>query len=826
MDRILRIYIPRGASVCGLITAILVFSIFCGCGGGSAHSDVSFGTSPSGSSSSVATIGLTTITPSSGPTTGGTSVTITGTNFPTGSALTVTFGGTAATSVVINDSTTATVTTPVHAAGAVDVNVSLSSGGTATLTSGFTFFTPGAPLTITTTSLPAVLHGTSYSQQIQVVGGASIGQSFSITSGTLPAGLTMSPTTGLISGTPTSPGASIFTVSVTDSTGTTSKSLSINVLNTLAITTPSPLPDAIVNGTYSQQLTIAANSSASQQTWAITSGALPAGLTLSATTGLISGVPTVTGPSAFTVTVMDALQTASASFTMSVNNPLVIPGAIQNQAYSFTPPAIAGAGATWTGSVPAGLSVNASDGTISGTPTSFGTFNVTLTAASGSTTNSVTGFMIISAAIPVVGNTGNAYADEGGTVDALATPISACGHLAAHKSYVLTTNISGGTFGPGGCIILDGPGVKFDLQGFTVNGPIYINADASGTVIFNGTVTCNNDDTNGGNTGCVNLLSSNVPTAQMRVHHLTVHNSGGSGATAGAGCPATPSGCGARSIHIDWEAPSGPPTVAIRVYNITSTVSNQPNVVRSHNINVTGPHLIVEEAYNDLTCNVDAEACQGQVCFGEASCYQHGNKITMPFNTTGETARGLVFDEVSGGEIWNNTVATQNNRGVRIRDSAFAHIHDNVFNNIQTSSVATAAIHLADPDFGTDDLNAVIERNTFQIDDGKGIFIRNGIDTNVLNNTITCVNTCSGLFGVARQPIASACPAGTVRPGVICDGSTYETIISFNSNPTATVLPSPQIRVEVGAVANVCKSGTAAALGVPGGTINNSSSCP
>ena len=66
---------------------------------------------------------VSSVSPNSGPTAGGTAVTITGTNFAAGA--TVTFGGTAATNVVVVSSTTITATTPAAAAGAVTVTVTV-----------------------------------------------------------------------------------------------------------------------------------------------------------------------------------------------------------------------------------------------------------------------------------------------------------------------------------------------------------------------------------------------------------------------------------------------------------------------------------------------------------------------------------------------------------------------------------------------------------------------------------------------------------------------------------------------------------------------------
>jgi len=80
---------------------------------------------------------VTAISPTSGSTSGGTSVTITGTNF--GSGATVSIGGTAATSVTVVSSTSITATTPAHTAGTVDVVVTNTDSQNGTLSNGFTY---------------------------------------------------------------------------------------------------------------------------------------------------------------------------------------------------------------------------------------------------------------------------------------------------------------------------------------------------------------------------------------------------------------------------------------------------------------------------------------------------------------------------------------------------------------------------------------------------------------------------------------------------------------------------------------------------------------
>ena len=176
-------------------------------------------------------------------------------------------------------------------------------------------------LQFSTSSLPAGQVGSSYSTMVQATGGTTP-YHWSISSGSLPAGLTLSATTGTISGTPTASGSSTFTVKVTDSTSptaqTATKSLTITVASapvSVQITTSS-LPSGQVAVSYSTSL--AAIDGTSPYKWSITSGALPAGLTLSSG-GTISGTPTTSGTFTFTVQVADSASSpTSASRSLSI----------------------------------------------------------------------------------------------------------------------------------------------------------------------------------------------------------------------------------------------------------------------------------------------------------------------------------------------------------------------------------------------------------------------------------------------------------------------------------------------------------------------------
>ncbi len=128
----------------------------------------------------------TSIAPASGYVTGGDTVTITGSNFSSGS--TVTIGGSAAT-VTSQTATTITVTTPVHNAGSYDVVVTDTLGQSSTLTSAFTYReTPPVVTSITPSRGPVsggqtvTIQGQSFSKA-QFITGAGADHSCAITSG-------------------------------------------------------------------------------------------------------------------------------------------------------------------------------------------------------------------------------------------------------------------------------------------------------------------------------------------------------------------------------------------------------------------------------------------------------------------------------------------------------------------------------------------------------------------------------------------------------------------------------------------------------------------
>jgi len=157
---------------------------------------------------------------------------------------------------------------------------------------------------------------TAYSQTLQASGGSGSYSNWSITSGTLPAGLSLNSSTGVISGTPTKAGVSSVTVQVTDSKGGTgNKNIPILIADLPNIITLS-LPTGKVNTAYSQTIE-AYNGSGTYSKWSITSGTLPAGLSLDPATGIITATPIQTGNSSFTVQVTDS-NGASGSMALTI----------------------------------------------------------------------------------------------------------------------------------------------------------------------------------------------------------------------------------------------------------------------------------------------------------------------------------------------------------------------------------------------------------------------------------------------------------------------------------------------------------------------------
>ena len=199
----------------------------------------------------------------------------------------------------------------------------------------------------------------------------------------LPSGLTINTATGVISGTATATSTTSVTISATNSSGTTTRTLTLNI----ALPPPPVMggPDSasgLIGNAFSYQI-IASNSPNSY-------GAmdLPPGLSVNVETGLIGGTPSEGGVFSATISATNASGTASKPLSITIAMPSApvinnasTANAVVGDAFNLQISATNSPNSYGATGLPANLSVNSATGLISGTATTAGSYNVTLSAS-------------------------------------------------------------------------------------------------------------------------------------------------------------------------------------------------------------------------------------------------------------------------------------------------------------------------------------------------------------------------------------------------------------------------------------------------------------
>jgi parallel beta-helix repeat protein len=219
-------------------------------------------------------------------------------------------GGTIAPTSVPTASGTAlsSFTATTAAAGTASATLDSQTVMTAITVEAISFPPPPPP--------PPTPAGVPISVSFAATGGAG-GFTYTVspTGGPLPPGLMLDPATGVVSGTPTTPGTYTFTITATDTSGASADTAATVVVDAAFAINPITPPQGVVGSSYSAQLSTTGG--AAPVTFALSGGTtLPPGLALSSA-GLISGTPTSAGTFAFTVTATDSLG-VTASLPLSI----------------------------------------------------------------------------------------------------------------------------------------------------------------------------------------------------------------------------------------------------------------------------------------------------------------------------------------------------------------------------------------------------------------------------------------------------------------------------------------------------------------------------
>ena len=417
---------------------------------------------------------------------------------------------------------------------------------------------------------------------------------------TLPEGLTLDPSNGTISGTPTAVSTSTsYTITATNSSGTDTVTLTI-VVNAAAVAAPSiSISTATVTATVGNAIAdISITSSGGAVASYGIAPTLPEGLTLDTSNGTISGTPTAVAEAiSYIITATNSGGTATATVAITVNAAAVAVPSISISTATVTATvgtAIADISITSSGgtvasygiapTLPEGLTLDTSNGTISGTPTAVSaSTNYTITATNSSGLDTVTLTITVNAAAVAVPSISISSATVTATVGTAIADI--------------TITSSGGTVASYGIAPTLPDGLTLDPSNGTISGtPTAVSGST------NYTITATNSS--GLDTVTLTIVVNAVPVAvpSISISTATVTATVGS---AIANITITSSGGAVASYGIDPNLPAG-----LLFDTSTSTISGTPTAVSdSTNYTITATNSSgTDDATVTITVNAAAVA--------------------------------------------------------------------------------------------------------------------------------------------------------------------------------------------------------------------------
>ncbi|NEI69225.1 autotransporter domain-containing protein [Rhizobium lusitanum] len=588
---------------------------------------------------------VTALSPATGPTAGGTSVTLTGTGFTGATA--VHFGATNAPGFSVNSDSSITVSSPSGSAGTVNVTVT-NPGGTST-TGAANQFTYVSPVTATTAiASKAATQARAVSAFTPVTGsGGTAPLTYSI-SPALPAGLSVSGSSGTISGTPSVTLApSNFTVTVTDTNGLTASAGFALAVNS-AVTATQGVPSTALTANHSATAfrPVTGGGGTGGLTYSVFP-TLPSGLSLDASTGFVSGVPTATSSAAtYTVTITDINgATASNTFSLAVNGSPTATQAVASitltsghAATAFTP--VTGSGGTTpltysiSPALPGGLSFNASTGLVSGTPTSASgtaTYTVTVTDTNGATASNTFGLTVNGP--PTATQAIASVALTSGRAATAFTPVTGSGGTAP-----LTYSISPAL--PAGLSINASTGAVTGTPTTSLTATTFVVTvtDSNSTTASNNFILIVNSPV---------AASQAVASATLTANHaastfVPVTGSGGTAPLAYGISPVLPAGL---SFDTSTGAVSGTATSAssATTYTVTVTDTNGSNASQSFSLAVNGPIAASQAvASTSLTTGHAATSFTPVTGSGGTGTLSYAVSPSLPSGLSFSTATGTV----------------------------------------------------------------------------------------------------------------------------------------------------------------------------------------